>query len=91
MFLCIDGTGLIVCLIFDVAEREDRHELKEETKADSHEAERLERDEDRKDKAMVKAAEAEERADEDREELCTTDSALTKSQQTTSLNDLRRE
>ena len=78
---------MIVCLIFDVAEREDRHELKEETKADSHEAERLERDEDRK----GKAAEAEERADEDREELCTTDSALTKSQQTTSLNDLRRE
>lgn len=69
LFLCIDGTGLIVCLIFDVAEREDRHELKEETKADSHEAERLERDEDRKDKAMGKAAEAEERADEDREEL----------------------
>ena len=57
------------CHAFDVAEREDRHELKEETKANSHEAERLERDEDRKDKAMGKAAEAEERADEDREEL----------------------
>lgn len=35
----------------------------------SHEAERLERDEDRKDKAMGKAAEAEERADENHEEL----------------------
>lgn len=76
---------------FDVAEREDRHELKEETKADSHEAERLERDEDRKDKAIWARPQRPRNAQMKIVKNCTTDSALMKSQQTTSLNDLQRE